>query len=132
MNLKTVHTSAEMQIRNLLMNEITGLEKLWIPRNDENGHKILDLNLVREELQKNQLSYSQCLQDVFALVVNDYEFSGTCLDIGSAGPNIDGVMNNNTLLLQLYNWKSVNVDIGDFSEDWEPYPNASYLSLIHI
>lgn len=90
----------------------------WINTNKEQ-----DLDEVRRSLQNKQLTYSQCLQDVFALVINDYKFSGTCLDIGAGGPKY---FFNNSLLLQLYDWKVVSADIGDWALDWVPYPNNTY------
>ena len=101
----------------------------WINRENKNGDKISTLDEVRSWLQKDKLSYAQCLQDVFALMINDYKFGGTCLDIGSSAPWERSGMLNNTLLLQLYDWKAVCVDLNDFTSEWSPYPNAKFYSL---
>ena len=79
----------------------------------------MDLDTYRKKLQETQFSYSQCLQDSFALFVNNYKFGGVCVDIGSATPTS---MFNNTKLLQLYKWKCIGADQGNYYKDWEGYP----------
>ena len=67
-----------------------------------------NLDEYRLELQNTQYSYSQTLQDAFALAVNQYKFNGVCVDIGSSSPT---GMFNNTKLLQLYKWKCIGSDL---------------------
>jgi len=83
----------------------------------------MSLNDYLYDLRKQNLSYSQTLQDVFALLCNDYKTEGICLDLGSSGPYKHC---NNTLLLQLFNWKSFSVDIEENSEDWSKFPNNKF------
>jgi len=46
------------------------------------------------------ITFSQTLQDAFALAANNYKSNGFCLDIGCSAPFKHY---NNTLLLQLFN-----------------------------
>ena len=78
-----------------------------------------NLDEYRLELQNTQYSYSQTLQDAFALAVNQYKFNGVCVDIGSSSPND---MFNNTKLLQLYKWKCIGSDLQDHTYSWDAYP----------
>lgn len=83
----------------------------------------MNLDAYRKSLQNTQFSYSQCMQDAFALAVNNYKFGGICVDIGSATPTS---MYNNTKLLQLYKWKCIGADQGDYYNSWEGYPYFNY------
>ena len=84
---------------------------------------IEDLDKYRLELQNTQYSYSQTLQDSFALAVNQYKFNGVCVDIGSASPQD---MFNNTKLLQLYKWKCIGSDLSNETNAWSEYPHFHF------
>ena len=86
----------------------------------------MELDEFRKQLQNKQLTYSQCLQDVFALIINDYKTSGSFIDIGSSTPDD---MYNNSILLQLFNWKGICVDLGNYESYWNNYPNATFYSM---
>ena len=88
-------------------------------------HSRSDFDIKENELNKDNLTYSHILQDVFALIVNDYKFNGNCIDIGCQSPN----RINNTALLQLFNWKSINIDIDDYEGHWEGMENANFNRL---
>jgi hypothetical protein len=87
---------------------------------------IEDLDKYRLELQNTQYSYSQTLQDSFALAVNQYKFNGVCVDIGSASPHD---MFNNTKLLQLYKWQCIGSDLNNYTDSWKGYPYFDFTSL---
>jgi len=80
----------------------------------------------RRKLKSEYISYSQTMQDVFALMVNDFKFNGVCLDIGSSSPY---EMFSNSLLLQMCNWKTICVDLEEHSESWKSFPNAKFYSM---
>lgn len=86
----------------------------------------MNLDVYRSNLQSEHFSYSQCLQDVFALMINDYKFNGTCLDIGCATPS---TMYSNSKLLLLHNWKCIGADVGDYYDNWLGYDNFEFNSL---
>jgi hypothetical protein len=88
-------------------------------------HSRNDFDIKEEQLNRDNLTYSHILQDVMALMVNDYKFNGNCIDIGCQSPN----RINNTVLLQLFNWKSINIDIGRYENDWLAMENADFHNM---
>ncbi len=61
-------------------------------------------------------NYSQIMQDVFALKVNEYSLTKNYLEIGANHP----IKHNNTYLLEKeYGWKGVSIEISDeHKEEW--------------
>tara|TARA_R110000744_G_scaffold988_5_gene3630 strand:+ start:3352 stop:4050 length:699 start_codon:yes stop_codon:yes gene_type:complete len=85
----------------------------------------MTLDNYRTQLQSQHLTYSQCLQDAFALSVNKYKFGGICVDVGCSTPT---QMYSNSKLLQLYKWKCIGADIGNLEGNWNNYPYFKYLN----
>ena len=71
----------------------------------------------------NNLTHSQVLQDVFALIINDYKTNGFNLDIGCAQPSYV----SNSTLLQSFNWKSLCIDYKNYTQLWSQYPNSTFI-----
>lgn len=83
----------------------------------------MNLDQFRTNLQNEHLSYSQAMQDVFALLINDFKINGSFLDIGSSSPFS---MYSNSILLQLLNWKGICIDSIDHSIVWSKFPNSQF------
>ena len=60
-----------------------------------------------KNLERIDTNYAQALQDMFVLAVLDGKENGTYLEIGSNQP----IHNNNTDLLEKFNWKGVSVEL---------------------
>ncbi|NBP04034.1 MAG: hypothetical protein EBU90_28865 [Proteobacteria bacterium] len=54
------------------------------------------------------LNYSQCFQDVFALIINNGKEEGSFLDLGCSFPE---TINNTFLLEKRFNWKGLSYDL---------------------
>jgi hypothetical protein len=78
-----------------------------------------------KEHNKKYHTFSQIFQDVFALMINDYKFDGNCIDIGCNDPGFV----NNSVLLQLFNWKAICIDSHDYKHGWKSFKNATFHKL---
>lgn len=59
-------------------------------------------------IEKIEQNYSQCFQDIFALIINNGKENGTFLDLGCSFPT---TINNTFLLENKFNWRGISYDL---------------------
>ena len=90
---------------NLIHKNITDLSPF--PYINYDSNKQNDLIHKFKGYEKINKNFSQCLQDIFVLIMLDGKTNGTYLEIGSSDPYIG----NNTALLENLGWTGISIEI---------------------
>lgn len=67
-----------------------------------------DLKVKFNNIERVHQNFSQCFQDVFALIVNDGKENGSFLDLGCSFPTS---INNTFILEDKFNWRGLSYDL---------------------
>ena len=77
-------------------------------------HKRDSLRFKFKNSERIQQNHSQCYQDMFVLSCADGKTEGRYIEIGAGHPHIS----NNTMLLELFGWKGVGLDIREHEQTY--------------
>lgn len=119
-HLDELNDSYKSILQNNLSTLGCGPPSVALRKYKKNTHK---LKFSFDYLDKIEENYSQCYQDICAMILNDGQ-AGTYLEIGAADP----FSGNNTALLEKFGWKGIGLEIdNDFVQKYSASRNNKIL-----